>query len=435
MKTRGPNQDSNTPRQDAAQHVGLDFSAGGIQTPARRKHMNLQTIKTSIVAVTVSAAMVLGLTSCSLDYVVGYVYMTTAKTGVIDQYSIDFQSGALTSIGTPIAAGNDPVRIVSSPSGKFVYSISQLDSKVWEFAVQGDGTLGLKNTYALTGTLPTALAIDPQGAYLYVAVKYQAGFSAGTPGPGVVNIFPVNSDNSLGTVSTVNVGNNPVGVSVSYFNHYVYVLDQETAILPQILGFSQSKANGSLTPVSGTVITTVAGKTVATGYAAGVTPSAIAEEPTSRFVYVTDQAANQLIGYTVSSNGALVPMINGPFQTGLFPVAITVDPTGKLLFVANYNSNSVEGFAIDLATGTPSGAVGSFATPVGAGPSCVAVDPALGTNLYTSNSLDNTISGEKLSPNTGSLVPVQNTPFLANGSPTCLTVVPNGAHASQIITP
>jgi 6-phosphogluconolactonase len=51
----------------------------------------------------------------------------------------------------------------------------------------------------------------------------------------------------------------------------------------------------------------VAGKTVATGYAAGVVPSAIAEEPTARFVYVTDQASNQLIGYTVRRTARWYP--------------------------------------------------------------------------------------------------------------------------------
>ena len=392
--------------------------------------------KNSIVAVTVSAAMVLGLTSCSLDYTVGYVYVTTAKStpGLIDQYAIDFQSGALRSIGTPLAAGTNPVRLISAPNGRFVYVINQGDSTVQEFAVQSDGTLASKSTYP-TGNTPTSLAIDPQGAFLYVTVKYQAGFSATTPGPGGVSIFPVNSDNSLGTSSTQNVGNNPVGVSVSYYNHFVYVLDQETTTTPQVLGFSQNTSNGSLTPVPGTSITTVAGKTVATGYAAGVVPSAIAEEPTSRFLYVTDQAANQLIGYTVSPNGSLVPMINGPFATGLYPINLTIDPTGTLIYVINFNANTVQGYAINLATGTPSGAVGAFATATGVGPTCVAIDTALGTNLYTSNSLDNTVTGEKLTPNTGSLIADQNSPFLANGQPTCLTTVPNGAHSSEVITP
>jgi 6-phosphogluconolactonase (cycloisomerase 2 family) len=378
-----------------------------------------------------SAAMVFGLASCSLDYVVGFVYMTTAKSspGVINQYAIDFQTGALSSIGTPVKAGNNPLRIIAAPNGKFVYVVNQGDSTVQEFAVQTDGTLVSKNTYTLTGgTSPTALAIDPAGKFLYVTFTWQTGFSASTPGPGGVAIFPVGSDNALGTQTTQPVGNNPVGVSVSYFNHFVYVLDQEPSPKATILGFSQNAATGALTPVPGTTITTVAGKTVATGYPAGVAPSGIAEEQTSRFLYVTDQLANQLIGYTVAPNGALTPMVNGPFPTGLFPIAITIDPTGNLIYIANYNSNTVQGYQIDQATGTPAGSAGAFSSATGAGPNCVVVDPALGTFLYASDALDHTV-------NTGSLGDVQNSPFPGAGSPACLTAVPNGDHATQIIQP
>jgi 6-phosphogluconolactonase (cycloisomerase 2 family) len=399
--------------------------------------MNLHKMSRITKALMVTLAMVLGLSSCSLDYVVGYVYLTTAKTnpGLIDQYSIDYDSGAVSEIGTPIAAGNDPVALVGAPGGKFVYVVNHLSSTVQEFAVQGDGTLALKNTYPITGTLPTALAIDPQGKFLYVTFTYQSGYSATTPGPGGVTIFPVNADNSLGTSSTVNVGNNPVGVTVSYYNNFVYVLDQEPALKPMVLGFSQNPATGALTAVSGTTIATVAGKTVATGYAAGVVPSAIDEEPTSRFVYVTDQAANQLIGYIVQASGALVPMPNGPFETGLFPVNLTIDPRGQLIYVVNYNSNSLEGYQIDPSTGTASPAVGAFATITGTGPTCVTIDPSLGVYLFTSDSLDNTVTGEKMNANTGALQAVENSPFLTSGEPTCLTAVANGAHATQIITP
>ncbi len=306
--------------------------------------MNLRTIgrkaKRPVVAAALSAGMVFGLASCSLDYVVGYVYMATNKSspGVIDQYSIDFQSGALESIGTPVAAGNNPVRLIAAPNGLFVYVANQGDSTVQEFAVQGDGTLTSKNTYKLTGgTNPTALAFDHAGAFLYVTFTYQTGFSASNPGPGGVAIFPVNADNTLGTQTTQVVGNNPIAVTASYFNHFVYVLDQEPSPKATILGFAQNTSNGALTAAPGTTITTVSGKTVATGYAAGVTPSAIAEEPTARFLYVTDELANQLIGYTVAPNGALTPMINGPFPTGLFPINLTIDPTGTLIYVVDFN--------------------------------------------------------------------------------------------------
>jgi len=382
--------------------------------------------------------MVLGLASCSLDYVVGFVYMTTAKSnpGVINQYSIDFQSGALTEIGTPVAAGKNPVRIIPAPNGKFVYVANQGDSTVQEFAVNSDGTLTSKNTYPLSGgTSPTALAIDPAGKFLYVTFTYQTGYSASNPGPGGVAIFPVNADNTLGTQTTQPVGNNPVGVVASYFNHYVYVLDQEPSPKATILGFSQNATSGALTPVAGTVITTVAGKTVATGYAAGVVPSGIAEEPTSRFVYVTDQVSNHLIGYTVGANGALTPMIDGPFATGLYPIGLTIDPTGLLIYVANYNGNSILGYQINTATGSPSPVANSGNTNTGAGPNCVVVDPALGTFLYASDALDNTVTAKRIVPNDGVVSAVQNSPFPGAGSPTCLTAVPNGNHATQIIQP
>jgi 6-phosphogluconolactonase (cycloisomerase 2 family) len=142
-----------------------------------------------------------------------------------------------------------------------------------------------------------------------------------------------------------------------------------------------------------------------------------------------------MIGYIVQANGGLIPMVNGPFQTGLFPVNLTIDPRGQLIYVVNYNSNSVEGYQIDSATGTPSGAVGAFATATGTGPTCATIDPALGTFLFISNSLDNSVTGERLTPNTGGLLAVENSPFLGSGQPTCLTAVANGAHASQIITP
>lgn len=396
--------------------------------------MKLNQISRIAKASALSAAMVLGLASCTLDYVVGYVYVTTSHgaQGVINQYSIDYQSGALTQLGSTVPAGNNPVKIVAAPNGQFVYVVNQGDSTVQEFAVGTDGVLTSKNTYP-TGNSPTAIAIDPQGKFLYVTFQNMPGT---TSGPGGISIFPVNSDNSLGSSTTQPIGKNPVGIVVSYFNRFVYVVDQETQPNAQILGFSQNASTGALTPLPGTTIATPAvGKTVAIGYPAGVVPSAITEELTARFVYVTDDAANQLIGYTVQPNGSLVPMINGPFPTGLYPSGITVDPTGKLLYVVNFNSQTVQGYAIDSATGTPSGVASVTATATGAGPTCVAVDPALGTNLYTSNSLDNTVTAFKLKPETGELSGVQNSPFPAAGGPTCLAIVPNGAHASQIITP
>jgi len=106
-----------------------------------------------------------------------------------------------------------------------------------------------------------------------------------------------------------------------------------------------------------------------------------------------------------------------------------------LIYVVNFNSNSIQGYMIDNATGAPASVASAFNKGVGSGPTCVAIDPALGTNLYTSDSSGDTISAAKVQVNTGDLTGVQNSPFLASGQPTCLAIVPNGSHATQIIQP
>jgi 6-phosphogluconolactonase (cycloisomerase 2 family) len=117
---------------------------------------------------------------------------------------------------------------------------------------------------------------------------------------------------------------------------------------------------------------------------------------------------------------------------------MTIDPTGLLIYIVNFNTQSVAGYQIDTNTGTPSSVVGGStgaSTGTGAGPNGVVVDPALGTFLYTSDSLDNTVTAKRITPNDGSIANVQNSPFPGSGQPTAITAVPNGSHATQIIQP
>src|SRR5271170_4595299 len=415
-------------------------------------------------------------TACSRDYVLAYVYVTTAKPltsgspdGGVSAYAVDYQIGSLTPLAdSPIQAGRNPVTLVASPSGLNLYVVNHDDSSVGEYSIGTDGKIYLQNTYNVTGSEATAVAIDAAGAFLYVTFTYQIGpngqqlYSPASPGPGGVTIFPINKDGSLGTPSTVNVGNTPVGVVVSRplcaptgsnnsanptctmsngsgtgnQTSFVYVLDQEVSPKATVLGFSQNMATGALTVTPGTVITTDStGKTVATGYGAGVVPSAIAEDPSSRFVYITDEATNQLYGYTPTNAGSLVAMNTSPFATGIFPVGITIDPRGEFLYVANLTSSTVGAYAIDSNTGTPVGSVGSASTATDTSPTCVTIEPALGIYLYTSNNLANTVSAMQLDPHNGGLKQVQNTPFPASGLPTCAVAVANGSHPTQIIVP
>lgn len=404
--------------------------------------------KTQAKAVRAASAIlltgVLGLTACTRDYTVAYVYATASgsgATGSINEYAVSYQTGALVPVaGSPVSTGSNPVAIVPTSNGLFVYVLNQNDSTVQLFAVGSDGQLASKGTYK-TGTKPTALALDAANKFLYVTYTYQAGYSAANPGPGGINIFPVGSDNTLGTATNVNVGNNPSGVATSNFDSYVYVIDAEPAVgsaspFGVLLAFAENTSSGALTPVGPTKITTdTTGRTVGTGYGAGTVPSAIVEDPRGRFVYVTDRATNQLYGNTVISGGLLQPMQNSPFSTGLLPVGVTIDPRGKYLYVSNYNSNTVSAYVIDQSTGAATGTASSNSTTVGTGPTCLSVEPAMGIYLYTSNNLDITTTGLKLDAHNGTVAATQNSPYPASGTPTCIATVANGAHATQVVNP
>jgi 6-phosphogluconolactonase (cycloisomerase 2 family) len=444
-------------------------------------------------ALAVTLAVGLGVSACSRDYTVGYLYVTTSKSnpGLINAYSIDYQLGKLEALAdSPIPSGGvNPYALVVSTDtnyttngAQFVYVINHdaPSSNVVEFAIGTDGKLYPENTYqvvqntanTIIGTNPTAIAMDPSDTFLYITFTYQNGYSLSSPGPGGVAVFPINKDGSLGnplvntTVGTTAanplpyfpVGNNPVGVAVSspfcqagtvpsgyaacttsggaagYITlPNVYVIDQDSVsgtATGVVLAFQEGynlaskMPTGYLTKVSGTTLT---------GFFAGSAPAAITADPNGKFLYVTDQATNQIYGYTVLASGALSAM-STPFATGLLPQGLTVDPRGDYLYVANYAGQSVTGYSINSSNGTLT-AFSQSTTATGNGPNCVTIDPALGTYLYTSNNLSGSVSGMQLNPATGALTLIQGTPFGASALPTCAAAAASVAPTSTALVP
>jgi 6-phosphogluconolactonase len=393
--------------------------------------MKGKTMGRGLKTLTVSLAVGLGLTACNRDYVAGYLYATNSKAspGLLTAYSIDFQSGALSQLsGSPLpTGGNNPVTVVATPNNQFLFvlnqgTVTQPVGTVVPFAIGGDGNLtagkALNVSTTNANSIPTAMAVDAGGKFLYVTYRYLAGSS----GPGAMTTFPIAADGSLGAATaTTTLGNNPVGVAIPATGGFVYVIDQENPLTVSargvLLAYKQDITTGALTAVS--------------SVSAGTTPSAIAEDPSGHFIYVTDSATNQLYGFLVTIGGGPQAMLASPFTTGLDPVAVTVDPRGMFVYVANFASSTVTAYAINTATGALSGTGGNITTATG--PTCVTVDPALGLYLYTSNFTDNSISAEQLEPHTGALRPVQGTQFTSQAQPTCVVSVANGAHATQIV--
>jgi 6-phosphogluconolactonase (cycloisomerase 2 family) len=389
----------------------------------------------------VSLAMGLGMTACTKTYSVGFIYVTTGKAtaGLINAYKVDYQTGTLDALeDSPIpSGGRDPVGLVADPKQhKFLYVIHNDDSNVVVFAIGTDGKLYPAATYDIPGSFPTGLAVDSTDTFLYVTFTYQKGFTPALQGPGGVAIFPIKTTGSdpdllnqtLGTPTVTNVGRAPAGITVT--SSGAYVIEQDTATTQNLIGFARNPTTGALTLLPGQTIN--GGNVPSTGFGSLGLPSAITSDSAGSHLYITDQASNQIVAYTVGSGG--IPVLAGGAATGAQPSGLTIDVTGKFLYVTNYGSGTVNGYTFGT-NGAPVAAPAAQNVQVGTGTTCVATIGAPGYTdashalyLYTSNALSNSVTGEQVNTSTGSLsgqlAQLINSPYTASALPTCVVSVP-----------
>jgi len=133
--------------------------------------------------------------------------------------------------------------------------------------------------------------------------------------------------------------------------------------------------------------------------------------PNRTFVYVTDQASNDVSGFSVNpSSGMLSPLFRSPFPTGGHPYAIAIDPHNQFAFVLN-DPPALSVFSLNPATGEllP---LPSSPLSVSGDNRWVAVHPT-GTFVYVCDYQGSPagIYGWKIDRANNSLVPVPGSPF------------------------
>jgi 6-phosphogluconolactonase (cycloisomerase 2 family) len=390
------------------------------------------------------------LTSCDI-VTIDYIFVAdsagsgASSAGQIQTFDSDNSTGALRP-GQPtvLSGGVNPVSMTVTADYANLYvanaGSSASAANITHFLISGSGVLTPKDTVTPVST-PVAVAANAANTYLYAisgttsATLTEYSLSSGAIGSVVAQINLTVPGYATDTIV-------PTGIDVLANNNAVFVTayDQSaynpgctpapscansTANPGWIFGFSVG-SGGALTPSPGSP------------YKAGVKPSAIASDPTNRFVYVTDFASNELIGYTVQTGSTLSFLLNGPFRTGNEPSAITIDPRGLYIYVTNALDSSVTPYSISLATGTPTAIVnvtGSQINSTDTQPLAVVVDASVGRFVYTANRIGSSLSGFELNADTGALTPATASPYPTGANPTALATVPHNNHAIEQTTP
>jgi 6-phosphogluconolactonase (cycloisomerase 2 family) len=356
--------------------------------------------------------------------------------GEIETFAVDSESGAIRSGALQVCSGGTtPTALAISPGYQNLYVANQVDMNIVHFAVAANGVLTKKDSATLP-TTPVAMAVSPDGNTLYVvsgtttATLSAYALSSGALGSVANQVsltIPGFASDSVVPTAVAVLANGGAVYATAYdkSSYNPGGVTTSTASPGWLFGFTTG-SGGALTPTSGSP------------YNAGVKPSALAADPTNRFVYVTDFASNQLIGYGIFSGFTLNFLVNGPYKTGGQPSSIAIDPRGKFIYVSDSLDSAVTAYVIDLSTGTPSAAInstGSQTNSTNTQPVSIAVDPALGRYVYTANILDNSVSGFRLDPTAGTLKQTQSTPYPTGLHPAAIVLVPHGNHSTQTVAP
>ena len=318
-----------------------------------------------------------------------------AFPGNVSMYTINSTTGALASIGSPVAADFGPHSVTVDPFGKFAYvandgalevtcgSVSMYTINATTGTLTSTGTVGAPGAPPPSpgSCAPFSVAVDPSGKFAYVA--NEGGFA-----PTGISMFTINATTgTLTSTGTVTAGGRAVSVAVDPMGKFAYVTNSSNSSPGEsnsVSMYSMNATTGALTSI-GTI-------------AAGTDPASVAVDPTGKFAYVTNSSSNDVSMYAINATtGALTSI--GTIAAGTGPASVAIDPTGKFAYVTNSGSNDVSMYTINTTTGALK-LMGTI--PAGSTPTSIAIDPS-GKFAYVANSGSNNISMYAVNGTTGAL--------------------------------
>ena len=274
----------------------------------------------------------------------GKLLYAANQSGGISGFSVDHSSGTLTALAGspfPITAGSTPIDILVDRKSRFVFVASSVSNSISSYTLNtstGLLTPVAGSPFAVGSGTPFGLAEDPAGKFLYV--------NSGAAG---IKAFVINSSGTLSAgpaIAAATTGS--VAMAFNLAGTFAYGVDG----ISSASAYSADGATGILTLVGSSVT--------------GSAPVALDIDPSSKFVYVTNQTSGSLSAFKIASNGTLAQISGSPFVTGTSPSAVRVDKSGSFVYVANQSSNTISLFTLNSSSGalTSAGTSATGSQPV-----------------------------------------------------------------------
>src|SRR5206468_611151 len=130
-----------------------------------------------------------------------FAYVANINSNSVSAYAINAVTGALTSLGSAIAAGSKPYSVAVNPSADFAYVANINSNSVSAYAINSaTGTLTVvTGSPFAAGTNPFSVTIDPSGRFAYVANNASNNISTYTIDASSGALTPLSSPVAAGT--------------------------------------------------------------------------------------------------------------------------------------------------------------------------------------------------------------------------------------------
>ncbi|MCC7441826.1 MAG: beta-propeller fold lactonase family protein [Bdellovibrionales bacterium] len=188
---------------------------------------------------------------------------------------------------SPVAAFSTGA-LIASPGGAHLYGLDTLGNQLEGFDLLSDGDLTPTPSLPLaTPTNPADVAVTPSGDFLYVCAQ----------GASQVARFQVTTGGTVSSLGNTSGTNPCTQLLVHPSGRFLYVLEPTA-----IAAYTINASTGNLTAIA--------------TFGSFTNPFAFTVEPSGEFLYVSDSAADVLVGFHVNrTTGGLTEVDASPFPT------------------------------------------------------------------------------------------------------------------------
>jgi 6-phosphogluconolactonase (cycloisomerase 2 family) len=242
-----------------------------------------------------------------------YLYVANTLSFNISVFSINSSTGALTQLpNSPFPVRLPPLNMQLTPSGNFLYvtasggQAGSNNGSIIGFSVNAGALQLLTPITNADGVNPNGLAIDPKGAYLYVANTASSSIS----------IFAIGASGALSEVQDSPLADTytaPVSLTLDAKGAYLYVANQGSS---NVAVYSISSTTGLPTILNSSTTTGV--------FFTESSPSVLAADPGGEYLFVANQGGSAGIQSFSVSSGNLTALYT--YHVGNTPSSIVVLP-------------------------------------------------------------------------------------------------------------